>query len=413
MDTSIAESADKGVEEAFIAALFHDPNKLGAVLQDFKLKPDTFFYDSTRKIYHRMLALYEQGTPATLDLVCSDLPSEIADYARTLNAAKKEAGAIKHFAKRLIELEKWRVRGRASLEAIEAVKIRDFERYVKARSLDQDTATSNDSYYDAKRLAEEFKEYLKGDQAEVFKLPFNKLNKVLGGGFRRQQMTIVGGWTSHGKSVVVDQFLQGFSDQGLRTHLYMNEMSHQERVVRVVARKTGIPTHKIMTSNLTLEEQASIDKTLKDGLPFSITPCAGWSIEELSYDIRNREFDVVAVDVLHLFDYESELELARISRLLNRVAKTANCHVIATVHLNEGRVNDITRPRPVTRDIRGSGMLKNDADNVMFVYREQDPTSGDPQPSSTLYLAKARSGMLGKADAMFNNKHLRFEEVTS
>lgn len=413
MDTTIAETADRQVEEAFIAALFNDPSKLGEVLQDHKLRPETFFYEETRRIYYRMVILYEEGTPATIDLVCSKLSASDAEYARGLAATRKESGAIKHFAKRLIELEKWRLRGRATLDAIAAVRAQDFDKYVKARAQDQDFATNGDSYYDTERLADEFKEYLKGDQAEVFKLPFNKLNHVLGGGFRRQQMTIIGGWTSHGKSVVVDQFLQAFAKQGLRAHLYMNEMSHQERVVRVMARNTGISTHKIMTNDLTLEEQAKIDKQLEDGLPFSITPCAGWSIEELSYDIRNREFDVVAVDVIHLFDYESELELARISRLLNRVAKTANCHVIATVHLNEGRVNDITRPRPVTRDIRGSGMLKNDADNVMFVYREQDPSSGDPLPSSSLYLAKARSGMLGKADAMFNNKHLRFEEVTN
>jgi replicative DNA helicase len=71
----------------------------------------------------------------------------------------------------------------------------------------------------------------------------------------------------------------------------------------------------------------------------------------------------------------------------------------------------VVRPRPVTRDIRGSGMLKNDADNVMFVYREQDPSSGDPLPSSSFYLAKARSGTLGRSDTMFDSKHLRFDEV--
>jgi len=409
--TIVAEPSDKSVEEALISGLFHHPDKLSSLLQEIKLNPSAFYHDKTRRIYTRMLILFEKATPITLDLVCSELDKKDEEYARFIYDTRQGEGALVHLAKRLLELEDWRLRARATTGQAKAIDTMDFDAYVKARALDQEFATNQDSFYDAERLAEDFLNYIEGEQAETFKLPFNKLNRYLGGGFRRQQMTIIGGWTSHGKSVVVDQFLEAFSGQGLRTHLYMNEMSHQERVVRLVGRKTGIPTHKIMTKNITLEEQAKIDKVLKDGLPFSITPCAGWSIEELSYDIKNREFDVVAVDVLHLFDYESELELARISRLLNRVAKTANCHVIATVHLNEGRVNDVVRPRPVTRDIRGSGMLKNDADNVMFVYREQDPSSGDPLPSSAVYLAKARSGTLGRADTIFNPKHLRFEEL--
>lgn len=410
---SIAEVADRGIEEALISGMLRSNGELGGLLQSLKLKPSAFHYDKTRKVYSRILALFEQGTPATIDLVASDLSREDADYLRAIYESRENVGALEHLAKRLVELEQWRVRAKATADAVKAINERNFDKYVKARADDQAFSINNDSYYDTKRLAEEFKEYISGANAETFKLPFNKLNNCLGGGFRRQQMTIVGGWTSHGKSVVVDQMLETFSEQGLRCHLYMNEMSHQERVVRLVARKTGVSTHKIMAQNMTLEEQAAVDKVINDGLPFSITPCAGWSIEELSYDIRNREFDVVAVDVLHLFDYESELELARISRLLNRVAKTANCHVIATVHLNEGRVNDIIRPRPVTRDIRGSGMLKNDADNVMFVYREQDPSSGDPLPSSCFYLAKARSGTLGRSDTMFDSKHLKFMEVST
>jgi len=410
MDT-ISDVSDRGIEDALISGILHSPDKLGSLLQGINLKPDAFFFSETRKAYTRILALYEKAVPPTLELVASELGHDDAGYVKSIYASRKDVGALEHLGKRLIELEQWRIRGQATEAAVAAVKSRDFDKYVKARAQDQSHAINNDSFYDTDRLVEEFKDYINGGQSETFKLPFEKLNRCLGGGFRRQQMTIVGGWTSHGKSVVVDQILESFAKQGLRSHLYMNEMSHQERIVRLVARKTGIPTHKIMGKNLTLEEEAAVDSFLENGLPFSISPCAGWSIEELSYDIKNREFDIVAVDVLHLFDYESELELARISRLLNRVAKTANCHVIATVHLNEGRVNDVVRPRPVTRDIRGSGMLKNDADNVMFVYREQDPSSGDPLPSSSFYLAKARSGTLGRSDTMFDSKHLRFDEV--
>ncbi len=410
---TIPDCADRSVEEATIGSLLLTPDKITDVLREVKLRPSSFYFEKNRKIYSTILNLFENHTPASIELIGShdNLDQETRDHAKGLFQSTYESGNVVHFSRRLVELENWRQRQAATLNQLRAIQSRDFDAYAKARSLDEMAALHEDSFFDPARLAADFIEYIHAGPSECFTLPFARLNHCLGGGIRRQQMTIMGGWTSHGKSVAMDQMLEHLSDQGLRTHLYMNEMSHQERVTRLITRKTGIPYQDILTQALTFEDQKLVEDTVKAGLPFSISPCAGWSVEELAFDIRNREFDVVGVDVLHLFDYDSEIELARISRLLNRVAKQSKCHVIATVHLNEGRANDVTRPRPVTRDIRGSGMLKNDADNVMFVYREQDPNTGDPVNSSCLYLAKARNGMLGRADTMFNPDYLRFDEV--
>jgi replicative DNA helicase len=225
-------------------------------------------------------------------------------------------------------------------------------------------------------------------------------------------MSLVGGWSSHGKSVVTDQILEHFAKKGLKCHLYINEMGVEDRVARSVARTTGVSYQRLVQHKTLPDEKKKVKDIVKDGCPwFDITECAGWSIHELAYDIKSRSYDVIAVDILHLFDYESEIELARISRLLNRTAKQSNCHILATVHLNEYRVTDTVRPRPVLRDIRGSGMLKNDADNVIFIHREQDPQSGDPLPPATIYTAKVRNGEMGNVSLMFNGKTFSFEET--
>jgi replicative DNA helicase len=225
-------------------------------------------------------------------------------------------------------------------------------------------------------------------------------------------MSLIGGWSSHGKSVVIDQFLEHFAKEGHKCHLYINEMGIEDRVARSVTRNTAVPYSNLMRNELNLTEKDLVMDILSDGCPyFAMTECAGWSIHELAYDIKSRQFDVVAVDILHLFDYDSENELARISRLLNRTAKQANCHILATVHLNEYRVNDVVRPRPVLRDIRGSGMLKNDADNVIFIHREQSPSTGDPQPPASIYMSKVRNGIMGSVPLMFNGNKFAFEEA--
>jgi replicative DNA helicase len=116
---------------------------------------------------------------------------------------------------------------------------------------------------------------------------------------------------------------------------------------------------------------------------------------------------------LHLIEHRDERDLAGISAELNRAAKMADCHILATVHLNENRVMGQTRPMPTLGDIRGSGMLKNDADNVFFVFREQDADTGYPQHEATGYFAKVRSGATGGLPLTFDGPRMEFTERES
>lgn len=114
-------------------------------------------------------------------------------------------------------------------------------------------------------------------------------------------------------------------------------------------------------------------------------------------------------DLVEQVSPEPRLELARISATMNRAAKLADCHLIATVHLNEARATGTYPPFPVLRDIRGSGSLKNDADNVMFVYRQEDDIeAGEPGSVATAQLAKVRNGLLGREELRFDGNRMRF-----
>jgi replicative DNA helicase len=56
-------------------------------------------------------------------------------------------------------------------------------------------------------------------------------------------------------------------------------------------------------------------------------------------------------------------------------------------------------------------MLKNDADNVMFIYRNQHSQTGDPLPPSWIYTSKVRNGQMGSISLMFDEEYFRFKEV--
>jgi replicative DNA helicase len=400
------------LEEAVIGSILLSPMLLRDVLSEAKLEPRHFSITRNHEVYAVILRLHEKGMVPDVELVSSHLAGTSAtrEWVKSITSIPLVPERVLDYARRVVELSQWRDRKIAAVRSMEAINKRDLIEYAKARSFADQELTSQDSFRSTKELAKQFRDYLDQAASETIKLPFAKLNDLLMGGFRRKQVTIIGGWTSHGKSILTDQFLNYFSQSGYNCHLYINEMAAEERVARIVMRETGISYKKIINNNLSDDEQNLVNLVL-DNLPFPITECAGWTIDEFVFDIKRHDFDVVAIDILHQFDYDSEIELSRVSRFLNRVSKTANCHILATVHLNEARATDSRRPRPVNRDIRGSGMIKNDADNVMFLFREQDPTTYNPIHTGSIYFTKVRNGNLGSMPVVFNDQFLSFEEI--
>ena len=409
MDNHGADAiSDTSIEELFLGNILRSPERLGEILAEVTLTEDAFFLPRTRIVYTQILSLQDQGVIPELHQVQSRLNGACPeDYAHRLVSASYAVDLLA-YAKRLVELSSWRKRREASIRMLDATAKQDLELYSRAKAVADQDEVDQSSFYSPERLADEFRKYLTEDGVEAFQLPFPRLNLSLGGGLRRKQFTVLGGWTSHGKSILMDQILRHVAQQGKRVHLYMNEMGHEERVARLVCCETGIDMARLTSGDLATGQKEKVEKALTTGLPFSITPCAGWSVEELTFDVRSKDFDLIGIDIIHQFDYDSESELARISRLLTRVAKQANCHVLATVHLNEFRANDVIKPRPVTRDIRGSGMLQRDPDNIMFVYREQDPETGDPLTGAVIYLSKVRNGSLGHTELYLNPARMMF-----
>jgi replicative DNA helicase len=403
---------DSELESNVLGALLVIPGKFKSVVAETKLNTKSFYHEKNQKVFETILKLSEEAKPADEMLVSSHLNGTVPQgYVGELAANCPAAGSVMYYAERVVELSQWRDKRLAALDLVNATKERDFDAFAKAKLQLESGEIRVNSVKTPEQLGEEFNEYMNESMTEAFKLPYKRFNERMGGGLRRKQMTVLGGWSSHGKSVVMDQMLEYMAKGGANCHLYINEMGREDRVARSIARNTGISYQRLVQGRLSDKEKHDVAEILEFGCPyFSITECAGWSIQELAYDIKSREYDVIGVDILHLFDYDSENELAKISRLLNRTAKQGNCHIIATVHLNEYRVNDVIRPRPVMRDIRGSGMIKNDADNVMFIYREQEPGTGDPLPPSALYTSKIRNGQMGTVHMTFNEDRFMFEE---
>ncbi len=406
MTTPISKEA----EEHVLGAVMVSGTAMSAVL-DAGLRPNHFYYATHGKIFESMMKLAGEGAPIDATLVAGE--GHDIDKLSVFAATVPAAGYARSYAELVIEKAGWRQRMRASKLIADAVASEDMEKLAEAEGLLNENSTKPSADYSSEQLKEIARRLTREGSGKVFPWPFERLNQKTAGGMRPGEFILIGGHTSHGKSIFADQILENCQRSGASVRLYMNEMALEERVARSVARRSGIPYRKIVEGRLTDEEREGVEHEIEKWRPHGITYVAGWSAEEIAAHMRRYSWDVALLDILHLVGYQDTRELDMISSQLANVARQSNTAVLATVHLNEGRVSGQVRPRPTLGDIRGTGALKNDCDTCCFVYQQQDEETGFPLGGpSEIYFAKVRNGEVGGMKCNFNPQRLRFEPVS-
>ena len=422
-----AVPGDVAVERQLLGALLVT-DLLERVLGETTIRPKMFVYEQSHgEVFAAMIAMHDAGRSFDPNSLTAELRERGTleqaggrDYLHRLAAEVEAPGNAVEYAKVIVREAEWRLRLEAHHRLGEAIAERDKDKVLQAEAMLARDLQHVDADFEPEQLRDIAFQLLEGNAAEAFPLPFERLNDLLGGGIRRGNLMVIGGHTSHGKSVLADEILEHVAKHkpGAKLRLYINEMAPEERVARTLNRATGAPYAGIMAGDFSPYRRAesyhaSANRALQDNhynrtFPFGITNAAGWSVQEIAHHIRRKRWDICVVDILHLIEHREERDLAEISSTLNRTAKLADCAIIATVHLNEKRVSEIVRPMPTIGDIRGSGSIKNDADVVCFVYRDQDAKTGDPQSTGLIYISKARGGKTGGMPAEFEDDFLRF-----
>lgn len=390
--------------EQVIGTLLMWPNTVDRVLQQ-GLEGEHFRAPNLRGLYEAIVALHDEQTGID-PLTVAERAGQDYVFVDALTA-HSETLTLDNAVAKIMEGALWRRRWHAAHEIVIAAESWNENVYAAAESKLNTGHRKDETTYVPDELADLVWTGLEAPQ-ETFQWPFQRLDELTMGGMRRGEVTLLGGWTSHGKSVLLDQILKLSALRGLNTHLFINEMTPRQRTARFVASDSMVPMGDIVRGSLDADQTKRVMQSL-GRIPFAITDCAGWNVQQICRAIRRMRPDVVGIDILHLIEHRDERDLAAISSAINACSKRAECHIVATVHLNENRVVGQTRPLPTLGDIRGSGMLKNDADNVLFVFREQDADTGYPQRKATAYLPKVRSGIPGGVELDFNGARMQFE----
>ena len=250
---------------------------------------------------------------------------------------------------------------------------------------------------------------------------FSDLDKLTGG-LQKSDLIIVAARPAVGKSSLGLGVAYNAAVQHQKTvGLFVLEMSAEQIVQRILAMETGIDSHRLRLGYIDDSEWTSVTRAFGrlSEAPIFIDDTASVSIMDVRSKARRlhaeRGLDLLIIDYLQLMSgrrTENRVqEISEISRSLKGLARELDIPVIALAQLSravESRQSHV----PMLSDLRESGSIEQDADIVMFIYREDvyDPDT-DRKGIADLIVAKHRNGPIGTVHLRFFDRTARFADL--
>ena len=234
---------------------------------------------------------------------------------------------------------------------------------------------------------------------------FNDLDNMLGG-LQNSDLVILAGRPSMGKTALATniafnaaKFYSSEEEKG-SVVMFSLEMSAEQIGLRILAEQSKIPSDKLRKGELTENDSIALSETYKEihNLKFFFDDSPNLTVSELRSKLRryknNYNIKLVLIDYLQLIKPEGNKdnrvnELSEITRNLKQLAKEFDLPVVSLSQLSR-QVESRDDKRPLLSDLRESGSIEQDADVVMFIYRESyylqrnEPTRG-PDESQESY----------------------------
>ena len=258
---------------------------------------------------------------------------------------------------------------------------------------------------------------------------YQDLDSLLGG-MQRGNLIVLGAQTGLGKSSLALNICANAAKSGQTCGIFSLEMSREQVVMRMLVAESGVDSHRLRLGLLSETEQNAISDAvgLLSGLPIYIDDSPFQMTMEMPSKAQflqlEHGLDFLVVDCLQLIRSHSEnraQEISEISRSLKGMARDLNVPVLACSRLSRAVEN---RPghRPQLSDLRDSGSIEQDADVVIFLFREdrvfteeewEQHAPGQPYPRNLveMIVAKHRHGPTGSFHLYFRDSLMRFDEL--
>jgi len=432
-------------EQAVIAAMLMDTD---AILRASEHVDDTMFYDERhRRIFRAMIAISQRSEvvdPVTLgneltrrgELDASggkEYIGELIDAVPTAANVEYHAKIVKEKAllRRLIETSTTIIteafQGRATAEEL----LDDAEQRIfqvsQQRGLQGFTRVKELMWPTMERI-----EALQrgGKTITGVASGFTDLDELTSG-FQPADLVIVAARPSMGKTALVLNIAQYAAiEKNVPVALFSLEMSKESLVQRMLTAEGRVDAQKMRKGLLRDEDYSRLARAagILSGAPIWIDDSAGITLLEIRSKARRLKADqdigMVVIDYLQLIQGPAssesrQQEISQISRSLKALAKELAVPVVALSQLSRAPEQRAGDHRPQLSDLRESGAIEQDADLVMFIYRQEvydgatDKDGNSLEGRAEVIIGKQRNGPIGLVNLFFHKAYTRFENYTA
>ncbi|MEI6054120.1 MAG: replicative DNA helicase [Candidatus Saccharibacteria bacterium] len=422
-------------EKSLLGAVLIDEETLADISEHVTVKD---FYEKRHSIiYGGMMRLYEKHKPVDLLTLTDELKrkkeldtiggsaylTELTNYVPTSAHAEAYAELV---AQKAVRRRLIRASGEISelgydeetttQELLEKAEAELFS--VSDQSLKQDLVSIESILTESFDRMEELHRN-KGSLRGV-RTGYRDLDNMTAG-LQRSDLIILAARPAMGKTTLVTNLAYNVATVAKQPVLFFSlEMSKEQLVDRMLADASGVDAWNIRTGNLSDDDFSKLSEAMGElaEAPIYIDDTPGLSVLEMRTKARRamheQPLGLVIVDYLQLMQGSSNnngnrvQEVSEISRGLKLIARELNVPVIALSQLSRS-VESRSPQIPQLADLRESGSIEQDADIVMFIYREAYYNPETERENITdLIIAKHRNGPTGKVELYFHPERLRF-----
>ncbi len=440
---------DVAAEEAVIAALLLDEDSYARVLPI--VQPDDFFREQNAWIYEACLALGERGERITLPTVAHELdregrldPAGGEPYLVEVSGKYFTAVGVEAHARIVARDALYRrligaAQQIAQLAYAGGPDVRRVLSHAETLLLGIRTAEAAGDFKRLRELLDEFLEQAEEEEegalAESVRTGFMDVDALLGG-FKRGDLVILAARTGVGKTSLMLNFARNAAvGQHATVALFSLEMGGEQLATRLLSAEADVEMARLRLGRHNEQEEHRVMHAhgVLGGTNIFIDDSAVLTVPEIRAKCRRLQtehgLDLVIIDYLQLLHGAGRAdtrtnEISQISRALKELARELRVPVIAAAQLS--RAVETRHPHiPMLSDLRESGSIEQDADIVMFIYREDvyvtpdewqqqhpdAPGAQNPSGLAQIIVAKHRNGPTGTITVRFRDRTASFQDL--
>lgn len=421
-------------EQSILGSILLDKHAMITVSEI--IKPEDFYKEAHKIIYDAMMSLSNKGEPIDLITLTEALKKDDSldivggiSYLTSLSTIVPTTSNVKYYADIVKEKSVFRKLIKASNDILNlgynnATKIEDILEQAEKKIFDISQEKTSDDFKGINEVlmsAYDSLEDLYNNKGGVTGITtgFTDLDKKING-LQRTDLILIAARPAMGKTAFSLNLVQNSALQaGISAAVFSLEMSKDQLVQRMLSAQSTVELKKLKTGNIDENDWPRIIDSMAvlSNAKIFIDDTPGITITEMRSKCRKlkmeKGLDLILIDYLQLMEGDGrnesrQQEISKISRSLKMLAKELNCPVVALSQLSRAP-EQRSDHRPMLSDLRESGAIEQDADIVMFLYRDEyyNPDS-DRKNIGEVVIAKNRHGETGTAELVWLGEIQKF-----